>query len=223
LGCRQINRRRNGDLAAQDPGAYRPDVAGALNSLGILYRHTGHRADAEKAFSEALTIYRDLTHDPRAYRPNVAMTLNNLGNLYSDTGRRADAEKAFSEALTIYRDLAAHDPGAHRPDVAMTLNNLGDLYSDTGRRADAEKAYSEALAIFRDLAATNPAYASKIAGLTKLLSELRGNSSSSPHPKRAPPSVPSLHKSWMLLKNSVAQPQLAILESRPPICGLFIA
>jgi tetratricopeptide (TPR) repeat protein len=93
------------ELAARDPGAYRPVVATTLNNLGILYRDTGRLADAEKAFSEALTIYRDLAaHDPGAYRPHVATTLNNLGVLYSDTGRLADAGKAFSEA-----HFARHD------------------------------------------------------------------------------------------------------------------
>ena len=51
--------RRN--LAAHDPGAYRPDVAQTLYNLGLLYSVTGRVTDAEKAFSEALTIYRDLT------------------------------------------------------------------------------------------------------------------------------------------------------------------
>ena len=130
-------------------------------------------------------------------------TLNNLGNLYSDTGRLADADKAFSEALTIFRDLAAHDPGAYRPDVATTLNNLGLLYSDTGRLADAGRAYSEALTIYRDLPPNNPAYASRIASLTKLLAELRGKSSSSPpHPNPAPPLATSLHKSYRLCGKS---------------------
>ena len=148
------------DLAAHDPGAYRPDVAHTLNNLGVLYRDTGRLAEADKAYSEALTIYRELAaHDPGAYRPDVAQTLNNLGILYRDTGRLADADKAYSEALTIRRELAAHDPGAYRPDVADTLNNLGILYSDysdTGRLADADKAYSEALTIRRELAAHDP-------------------------------------------------------------------
>ena len=47
------------DLAAHDPGAYRPDVASMLNNLGSLYSDTGRLADADKAYSEALTIRRD--------------------------------------------------------------------------------------------------------------------------------------------------------------------
>src|SRR5204862_518689 len=92
------------ELAARDPGAYRPDVATTLNHLGNLYADTGRLAEAEKANSEALTIRRELAApDPGAYRPDVAMTLNNLGVLYAHTGRLAEAEKANSEALTVYR------------------------------------------------------------------------------------------------------------------------
>ena len=99
------------DLAAQNPAAYRPNVATTLNNLGILYSVTGRLAEADKAYSEALTIRRDLaTQNPAAYRPNVANTLNNLGILYRDTGRLAEADKAYSEALTIYRDLEASNP-----------------------------------------------------------------------------------------------------------------
>jgi tetratricopeptide (TPR) repeat protein len=43
------------DLAAHDPGAYRPYVAQTFNDLGILYRDTGRLAEADKALSEALT------------------------------------------------------------------------------------------------------------------------------------------------------------------------
>jgi tetratricopeptide (TPR) repeat protein len=232
------------DLAAHDPGAYRPHVAMMLNNLGNLYSDTGRLADADKAYSEALTIYNDLAvhdhdsddyglnvastlnnlgtlyrdtgrladadavysatlivyrglaaHNPGAYQPEIATALNNLGAVYGDTSRFADADKAFSEALTIRRDLAAHEPGAYRPEVATTLTNLGTLYRITGRRADADKAFSEALTIYRDLLPNNPAYASMIASLTKQLAELRGKSSSSPHPNLAPPLAASLHKS----------------------------
>jgi tetratricopeptide (TPR) repeat protein len=181
------------DLAAHDPGVYRPDVATALTSLGVLYWNTGHLADADKAYSEALTIYRDLAaHNPGVYQPYVAVTLNLFGMLYHwNTGRLADADKAHSEALTIYRDLAAHDPGAYQPYVADTLTSLGVVYWNTGRLADAEKALREALTIDRDLASSNPTYASAIAFLTNLLSELRA--------KLSPPSntnpIPWLQKS----------------------------
>jgi hypothetical protein len=165
---------RQRDLAAHDPGAYRPKVATTLNTLGSLYRNTGRLADAEKADTEALLIFRDLAaHDPDAYRPDLAMTLNTLGILYRETGRLADAEKADTEALSIFRDLAAQNSGAYRPDLAMTLNTLGILYRETGRLADAEQADTEAVLIFCDLAAHNPgAYRPDIATALNTLGSL---------------------------------------------------
>ena len=67
--------------------------------------------------------------------------------------------------------------------MSLTPSTIsGILYRDTGRLADADKAYSEALTIYRDLLPNNPAYASRIASLTKALAKLRGKSSSSPRP-----------------------------------------
>jgi tetratricopeptide (TPR) repeat protein len=114
------------NACARQPDVYRQDVAASLNNLGNLYRRTGRLVEAEKAYSEALSIIRLLTApDPGAYRPKVATTLSNLALLYVNTGRLTNAEKAWVEALAIRRELAAHDPGAYRADVATTLNNLG--------------------------------------------------------------------------------------------------
>jgi tetratricopeptide (TPR) repeat protein len=97
-----------------------------LNNLGAVYRDTGRLADADNAYSEAVTIYRDLAaHDP-AYRPDFATTLNNLGSLYWKTGRLADADKTFSEALTIYRDLASRNP-TYAGKIATLIEMLSAL------------------------------------------------------------------------------------------------
>jgi tetratricopeptide (TPR) repeat protein len=69
------------DLAAHNPGAYRPDVAGTLNNLGVLYLKTVRLADADKAYSEALTIYRDLLPDNPAYASRIASLTKLLANL----------------------------------------------------------------------------------------------------------------------------------------------
>jgi tetratricopeptide (TPR) repeat protein len=79
-----------------------------------VYKRTGRTNDAEKAYNEALAIYRDLAaRDPGAYRPNVAITLHNLGLLYIDMHRQADARELLGEALNIYRDLASTNPAVY--------------------------------------------------------------------------------------------------------------
>ncbi len=117
------------ELAAQNPAAYRLDLARTLDNLGVLYDDTHRFADAEAAFKEAAGIERELAaQNPAAYLPDLAQTLNNLGVLYGDMHRFADAEATFKEAAGIRRELAAHNPAAYRPDLALTLNNLGALY-----------------------------------------------------------------------------------------------
>src|ERR1017187_6369283 len=133
------------------------DVARTLNNLAALYSATQRMKEAEEAYREALSKYRELAQaNPEAYRPYVATTLNNLANLYSATQRMEEAEEACREALSTYRELAQANPEAYLPDVAMTLNNLANLYSATQRMKEAEEACREALSTYRELAQANP-------------------------------------------------------------------
>lgn len=139
--------------------------AGCLNNLANLYSATNRLDLAEKAFDEALRLYRALARgNPDIYRPYVATTLNNLANLYTAANRLDLAETAYDEALKLRRDLARSDPDTYRPDVAMALNNLANLYSDTSRLDLAEQAFDKALNLYLELARGNPnAYESDIA------------------------------------------------------------
>jgi len=137
--------------------ASRERLAMTLNNLGNLYRATQRMKEAESAYQEALTTYRQLARDnPVAFLSNFATNLRNLGVLYSTTQRMKEAESAYQEALTTYRQLARDNPAAFLPDVAMTLNNLGALYNHTQRMKEAESAYQEALIIHHQLARDNP-------------------------------------------------------------------
>jgi len=133
------------------------DVAQSLRSLAVLHSTTQRLPAAERAYKEALALYRALaTQNPDPLRSVLAGILNNLGILYSTSLHPAKAEIPYQEALTIRRALAAQNPDAFRPDVAQTLNNLGILYRDTDHPAEAETAFQEALAIRRALASQNP-------------------------------------------------------------------
>ena len=88
------------ELAAQNPAAYRPDLAATLNNLGALYGDTHRFAEAEAALKEAADIGRELAaQNPAAYRPDLAPTLNNLASLYRDMHRDSDAKAVEAEAL----------------------------------------------------------------------------------------------------------------------------
>jgi hypothetical protein len=64
-------------VAAQNPAAYRPELALTLTNLYVLYIDTHRFGEAEAAAKEAVAIERELaSQNPAAYRPDLALTLN---------------------------------------------------------------------------------------------------------------------------------------------------
>ena len=96
--------------------------------------------EAEKAYREALGIYRRLAKEkPQVYEPDVAMTLNNLGVVLKNLRRLEEAEGAYREAEKIYR---RHDVPDQR---AMLLSNLGRLQMGQERWEEAVETLREAV------------------------------------------------------------------------------
>ncbi|WP_232286695.1 tetratricopeptide repeat protein [Pelobacter propionicus] len=113
------------------PDAFLPDLAGALNNLGIRYSEVGRRQEAVAPMEEAVNTYRELVETNPAFLPDLAMALTNLGIRYSQVGRRQEAVAPAEEAVNTYRELVETNP-AFLPDLAGALNNLGILYSEVG-------------------------------------------------------------------------------------------
>jgi tetratricopeptide (TPR) repeat protein len=153
------------------------DRANVLSNLGLVQWENRNYVNAEKSFTEALKIERELAeHNPQTYNSGVAVVLNNLGLLQRDIQKYAEAEKSFTEALKIDRELAEKDSQAYNPDVAGTLNSLGNLQADIQKYAEAEKSFTEALRIRRELAEHNPqAYNPDLAGTLNNLGTLQWN------------------------------------------------
>jgi tetratricopeptide (TPR) repeat protein len=150
------------ELVEVDPDAFLPDLASALNNLGIRYSEVGRRQDALAPTEEAVEIYRALAQDNPAFLPDLASALNNLGNHYSEVGRRQDALAPTEEAVRLRRALAQDNP-AFLADLAGALNNLGNHYSEVGRRQDALAPTEEAVETYRALAQDNPAFLPNLA------------------------------------------------------------
>ena len=165
-------------LAADNPGAFEPNLASALGNLGFHLAELGRREPALAAGEEAVEMLRRLAAaNPAAFEPNLAMALNNLSVDLLNLGRREPALAASEEAVEVYRRLAATNPAAFEPDLASMLNNLGARLSELGRREPALAASEEAVEVYRRLAATNPAafepdLASMLNNLGARLSEL---------------------------------------------------
>ena len=84
------------ELAQKNPETYRPDVAGTLNTLGVLDSDQGRMEEARQEYAQALQIRRELAQkNPETYRPDIAATLNNLGNLDHDQGRMEEARQGI--------------------------------------------------------------------------------------------------------------------------------
>jgi tetratricopeptide (TPR) repeat protein len=134
-----------------------PNLASALNNLGVRLAELGRHNDALPATEEALQLYRGLVIDNPGYLPEAAAALNNLGVALAELGRRSDALTPTEEAVQLRRDLAAENPG-YLPDLASALNNLGNRLADLGRHSEALPPAEEAVQLYRGLAAENPGY-----------------------------------------------------------------
>jgi tetratricopeptide (TPR) repeat protein len=109
-------------LVERNPAAYEPDLAGALNNLGICLSGLGRREEALAATEQAVGVYRRLVErNPAAYEPDLAGSLNNLGIRLSGLGRREEALAATQEAVEIRRRLVERNPAAYEPDLAHAL------------------------------------------------------------------------------------------------------
>lgn len=137
---------------------YLPDLATALNDLGILYKKTNNLSEAEVKLMKALHIRSKLanTHTNSYHLADLAATLNNLGNLHIDLKKLSSAEEELKESLNIYQKLYQITPMRYLYHMALTLNNLGRLHFMTNDFINAEKEFKEALGFFRQLRKDNP-------------------------------------------------------------------
>jgi tetratricopeptide (TPR) repeat protein len=125
-------------------GDRHPDVAEALNNLGLVQHRKGNLAEAEATYRQALALQRDLLGE---VHPNVALTLTNLAYVMYDTGDVEGALRTLNKSLDIYRSLFRGD----NPDVARTMNRLGFWYTQQRDYFNADRYLEEALSMRRRL------------------------------------------------------------------------
>jgi len=102
-------------LAADNPAAYRADLAMALNNLGDLLGDLGRYQDALAAAEEAVALRRALAVNNPTYQADLATALNNLGNRLHDHGRDLAHHRAMGRLgpRRLYHGAAAHQMGRH--------------------------------------------------------------------------------------------------------------
>lgn len=90
-----------------DPASLLPKIAKILTRMGYLHSLLDADDLAEKDYTAALEIYRDLfaENQEEEYLQEVAYTLMNLGSLHERVSNYEKAEKEYWEAMNIFRSL----------------------------------------------------------------------------------------------------------------------
>ena len=123
-------------------GEPHPDLAEALNDMGVLLYRNGDLDNAEKFYRESLAMNRRLLGDKH---PEIANGLENVAMTEQDKGNLAGAETLYRQSLDMRRDLL----GADHPDVGRTLLNLASLQYDRGETHEGLANLRQVLAIYR--------------------------------------------------------------------------
>lgn len=113
--------------------------SGFLNDLASLYEIQGNLNQAERLYSEALSLVRE--------NPDVGLSRRiianlNLGVVYLDQMRLADAEPLLDEALSLARPGFADDSR-----LIYCLTETARLHREQGKLAEARQEYEEAVSI----------------------------------------------------------------------------
>jgi CHAT domain-containing protein/tetratricopeptide (TPR) repeat protein len=123
------------------PAAH-PDIAAALQRLGVAYEADKQRPEAEAAYQRALALLEQ-AHGPD--HPAVAKALDKLGSLYGTYPARDydKAEPLYKRALAIAEKTSRPD----EPSLMVPLLKLASNYQSMRRFAEAEPLYRRVLAI----------------------------------------------------------------------------
>jgi len=117
-------------------------LAGALNTLGVLYLAQGRYAEAEASLKQGLEIAEKVF--PPAH-PNLATILDNLGDVFHAQGRYAEAGVVDRQALETRKQARSPE----HVGMASSYLSLGNLYKAQGRYAEAMDSYQQALQAFQ--------------------------------------------------------------------------
>lgn len=113
-------------------------VAGALNTMGLLYTDQGDLAAAEKAHLEARALFQKLGD-----KTNVGVVTSNLANEKMMEGDLPGATKLYDEALMLDRESGGTGS------AAVALYNKANLQELRGDLAGAKQGFEESLKEFQ--------------------------------------------------------------------------
>ncbi len=124
------------------PGERDEELAGDLNSLGLLLVRTGNYEPAVTHFQEAIERMKNVRGDHHTF---IGQIENNLGWGYGHQERWEEALPHFREALANYDGVLAND----HPFALMARGNFAQALQSVGDWEEAERVYLEVIAGFR--------------------------------------------------------------------------
>lgn len=149
-------------LALDGPGRISPAYAWCCFHRGRIFHLQRKFSEAEKAYLEALNIYRS---GVGTHFPTYTSTLINLGIIYRDTQEFGKSESFFDEA----RKASEKAHGKDTPEYAGILNYEAILFRRMGEYTRAETLYLESIDIRLQLyGREHPEYATALLNLGNL-------------------------------------------------------
>jgi eukaryotic-like serine/threonine-protein kinase len=160
-------------------GDRHPEVATALNDVGLGQLYTGDLAGAERTYLESIDLDVALLGENH---PEVASTRENLGNVYFLQGQLDKTAKNLEVVLAMRRKALGDDSEP----VARTLANIGTVYQRAKNDETAVKNYREAVErLSAKLGPEHPDVGTILAGMGYSLRRLGKYSEAEPAFKRA--------------------------------------
>ena len=119
-----------------------PNIATALNNIGVIYQKKGELKDSFVYLQQALKMRQKIYQGNHA---DIATSLNDIGIYYKEKRDLENALTNLSQALKM-RQILYRD--AH-PELAMSLNNLGIIYKEKEDIPNASNYLKQALEMWK--------------------------------------------------------------------------
>ncbi|WP_157518811.1 tetratricopeptide repeat protein [Herbidospora mongoliensis] len=145
-------------LADDQPEAFQPGLAMALDHHGIWLSKSSRHHEALVVTEQAVLLYRGLPRtELGAYQVGLAQSLQNLAVQLTELGHHDRALTATRESIHLWRELRESQPQLYQPELALALSNLGGTLHMLRRHGEGVDAAREATACYRILVEANPA------------------------------------------------------------------
>jgi eukaryotic-like serine/threonine-protein kinase len=136
-------------------------LAHASLDLGVTLQELGNRADALRAYREALAVWEPLADtypSSTELQNDLAAGYFKLGSLNRELGQPDEALALHRRSLAIQEKLARNQPATFQSQnqFAESHDAIAVVLQESGRQSDALDSYLKAMTVLQRLAATNP-------------------------------------------------------------------